>query len=198
MGSKKRSNQTQKTDMTTTMAVTGIEPYQQKFNQELGTMTRLFNQQQANKPVLDYSNPYENPNVNPIVANMMSQGLAGLKAQESSGNAQLARSLSTAGGNNSALLAALQRQSKFNTAGQANAMIPKALEAQRGFATEQANLTNAQNQTRLAEAQQNVQNLSQRFNLLNAINQMAGTSAGKTVTEKGTTSSKGKVSSSFF
>ena len=198
MGSKKRSSQKQKTDMTTTATVTGIAPYQQKFNQEYKTLRNLYNQQEANKPVLDYSNPLTQEGLDPLVQNTISRGIQNLKAQENAANMGLSRSLSTAGGNNGALLAALQRQSALNTAGNANALAPAALEQQRALNTEKANLINTQNQLRLAEAQQGSANLTQRSSLLNALNQMAQTSAGKKVREKGVTSSKGKVSSGFF
>lgn len=198
MGSTKKSNAKQKTDMTTTATVTGIQPYQQKFNQEYNTLRRLYNEQTANRPALDYSNPLMQEGLDPLVQNTISRGIQNLKAQESAGNMALARNLSTAGGNNGALLAALQRQARFNTAGSSNALMPAALEQQRALNAEKANFINNQNQIRLAENQQAVSNLNQRGSLLSQINQMAATSAGKKVTEKGTTSSKQKLKSGFF
>ena len=189
MGSKQRQeqNQTTNVDNTTTSEVTGIEPYQQQFAQQYGELSNLFRNRIAQPLNLNYSPAFSNT-LDPVVQNAVSQGVQNLNAQEGAAARDTANRLSIAGtGNNSALLAALNRTAQIQNAGNRNALIPAALEQQRAFDAQRQAIEQQQNQLRLAERAQSVNELAPGFNLLNAINSMAQTSAGKKITEKGTT-----------
>ena len=186
-----RQNQTTNVDNTTTSQVTGIEPYQQQFQQEYQNLSNLFHNRVAQPIGLTYSQPFSS-SLDPIVQNTISQGMQNLGMAENSAARNTANALSLGGtGNNGALLAALNRQAQIAGAGNRNALIPAALEQQRGFDLQRQQIEQAQNQLRLSERAQQINELGQQMNLLQALNQMAQTSAGKTVTEKGTTTQTG-------
>lgn len=193
MGSKQRQeqNQTTNVDNTTTAEVTGIEPYQQQFAQQYGELSNLFRNRIAQPLNLQYSPAFSNT-LDPVVQNSVARGIQNLNAQEGAAARDTASRLSIAGtGNNSALSAALNRVAQIQNAGNRNALLPAALEQQRAFDAQRQQFEQAQNQLRLQERSQAINELAPGFNLLNAINSMAQTSAGKKVTEKGTTSQTG-------
>ncbi len=202
MGSKQntRQNQTTTVDNTTSSQVTGIEPYQQQFAQQYGELSNLFRNRVAQPLNLSYS-PAFSSSLDPIVQNAVSRGIQNLNAAEGAAARNTANALSVAGtGNNAALLAALNRTAQIAGAGNRNALIPAALEQQRNFDLQRQQIEQAQNQLKLQERNQSIGELGQGMNLLQAINQMAQTSAGKTITEKGTTSQTGNsyTRKSFF
>ena len=193
MGSKQRQEQNQTTtvDNTTEATVTGIEPYQQQFAQQYGELSNLFRNRIAQPVNLQYS-PAFSSTLDPVVQNAVSRGIQNLNAQEGAAARDTANRLAIAGtGNNGALLAALNRTAQINNAGNRNALIPAALEQQRAFDAQRQAIEGQQNQLRLQERAQAINELAPGFNLLNAINSMAQTSAGKRVTEKGTTTQTG-------
>lgn len=202
MGTKQntRQNSTTNVDNTTSSQVTGIEPYQQQFAQQYGELSNLLRSRVAQPLNLQYS-PAFSGSLDPIVKNAVSQGIQNLNAQEGASARDTAQKLSVAGtGNNSALLAALNRTAQINNAGNRNALIPAALEQQRSFDVQRQGIEQAQNQLRLQQRAQSINELAPGFNLLNALQGMAQTSAGRTVTEKGSTNQTGNsyTSKSFF
>lgn len=193
MGSKQatRQNSTTNVDNTTSSQVTGIEPYQRQFAQQYGELSNTFRNRIAQPLNLQYS-PAFSGSIDPIIQNAVSQGVQNLNASEGAAARDTANRLSVLGtGNNSALLAALNRTAQINNAGNKNALIPAALEQQRNFDAQRQQIEQAQNAIRLQERAQSVNELAPGLNLLQALNSMAGTSAGRTVREKGTTTQTG-------
>ena len=202
MGSKQETNQRQNTSTnnTTTMDVTGIDQYQKQFGQQYGTLAQLFQKRIGQPMNLKYS-PAFSTSLDPIVQNTISQGVQALNAQEGAAARDTANRLSIAGtGNNAALLAALNRTGQIANAGNRNALAPAALEQQRNFDLQRQQIEQAQNQTRLAGRAQSINELAPGLNLLQAINSMAQTSAGKRIQEKGKTSgsSSSQMNRGFF
>lgn len=188
MGSKQKTKQqsTENVDKTQYDTVTGIAPYQQMFNQQYGTLQGGFNNLMKTPLGLEFA-PAFSSSPDAIVQNLVSQGIQGIRAQQAAGDRNIASSLSRAGtGDNSSLLSVLQRQSQIANAGAANALVPQALQQQRDFDIARQNIIAQQNQTKLAGRGQQLQELMGSGNLLNAINAMAQTSAGRNSRTVGT------------
>lgn len=202
MGSKKTSRSVQHTDSNRELndQVTGIAPYQGQFAQQFGELQNQFRNLVGQRPELSLFNGFSS-SLDPIIQNQVSKGVQALKSQQSAGDAELANRLSVAGtGSNNALLAALQRQSQIKNAGATNALVPAALEQQRAFDLQKQQILNAENAQKMANYTGNIQALAPGFNLLNAINEMARTSAGRRVTERSDTNAINRTSgsSSYF
>lgn len=176
--SKSQQNKKESYSKTATQEVTGIDPYKRQFAKQYGQLQNQYNSL-VNTPVSTGS-------FSPIVQNALSSGIANIKAQQSSGNAQLAQQLARSGGNNSALLAALQRQSSIGSAGNINALTPAALEQQRGLDVQNRQLA--------------LDTFTRGGSLLDQLINIARTSAGSKVTESGQSESSGssKTRKSFF
>lgn len=158
---------------TTREEVTGIKPYQDLFNQQFNKARGLVGQ-----PLGLQFAPAFSTGLDPIVSGMVSRGIQNIKAGQGASDRALASGLSLAGtGDNSALLSVLQRQGRIANAGAINELNPMALEQQRNFDIARQNILAQQNQAKLSGRSQQAQ---EQFNLLNAINSMAGTSAGRT------------------
>lgn len=145
-----------------------------------------------------YFQPFSNK-FDQITEYGLARGRQGILDSTNAANASLANRLNVAGtGDNSALVAGLQRQNQAKAAGAANALIPQALEQQRaqdiagagirlqqqgqaiqqGLAGDQMRLaqqglgleaTNSANQARLASYLGNFQGLNAGQNLLNSL-----------------------------
>ena len=126
MGSSQKTKESSQMGQSASSALQLNPYYARQYNQLLG-------QTQGNLQTL-LANPY-NPTFSStpdaITQNMVSQGLQNINAQSSAANAAAARALSQGGGDNSALLGVLQRQSQIANAGAGNALIPMALQSQR-------------------------------------------------------------------
>lgn len=194
--SSNKQYQRQTNDQTLNEVVTGIDQYQKQFNTGYNQLGAEFARRISQPLNLQYFKGFSNT-LDPIVQNTMSQGIQNLKAAQSGANSELANRLSVAGtGDNSALLAALQRMSGIATAGNQNALIPQALEQQRAFDVQRQQLIDAANQLKLGARAQSISELTPGLNLLQALNQMAGTSAGRRVTQKSDQKNWGNTNSS--
>ncbi len=189
MGSRKQTQrQTEDIDRTMAEQVTGIEPFQQQFQGQLGRLEDLFRTQSFGQPIGLTPLPGFSATPSPLVQAGVAQGVQNLRAQEAARQRQLAGALSIGGtGSNEALLAALSRQGGLQTAANINALTPIALEQQRAFDLQQQQLAEAQNRLQLSARQQQLAELTPQLNLLQLINEMARTSAGRTVRETGRT-----------
>ncbi len=166
--------------------VTGIEPYQQAFNDQLYTV----NHNLSNTLGQIGSAPIFSNKLDPVVQGMLAAGRQQVLAQQSANNAGLASSLGIAGtGDNSALLHVLQGQGNLTAAGAMNSLIPQAYAQQREYDIARNGILNQQFQNKLGA-------IGQQGNLLSAINQMAGVSAGHRVTDH--TIETGKVTKRFL
>lgn len=180
MGSHSNQNFSQRQRGTQTVEdiVTGIDDYKRKFNTGYDNLGREFAKRISQPLNLQYFNGFSNT-LDPIVQNTMARGIQNLKAAQSGANSELANRLAVTGtGDNSALLAAMQRMSGIANAGNQNALIPQALEQQRAFDVQKQQLIDASNQLKLGARAQSINELSPGLNLLQLMNQMAGTAAG--------------------
>lgn len=188
----------------------GSSAYNQ-YNQNLSNLQNTLSSRLGQPLNLSYGPIFSNT-PDAITQNLLSTGMGNIKAQQSAQQRAAAEALSTAGsGNNTALLAALNRMGGITGAGAANALIPQAMEQQRASDLAKQQALMQQNQMRLAERSQSIQELLPalqaiqeqraagstsdtlalqqrtqglqdilgRMNLLQALNQMAQTSAGK-------------------
>lgn len=175
--------QKQKGTQTLDEVVTGINQYQKKFDTGYNNLGQEFAKRISQPLNLQYFNGFSN-NLDPIVQNTMARGIQNLKAAQAGANSELANRLAVTGtGDNSALLAAMQRMSGIANAGNQNALIPQALEQQRAFDVQKQQLIDASNQLKLGARAQSINELSPGLNLLQLLNQMAGTSAGRRTTQ---------------
>lgn len=195
MGGKSKSNQ--QTQQSSNETVTGIEPYQKQFAQDYGTLFNNFQALQNNRPQLQYvDNPMSN-GFSSIVQNSMSQAAGALRGQQAQQDAATANALGVAGtGDNSALLNVLKRQGRMATAGALNQLQPAALQQQREMDIQNAALRDAQNKTKLAEYQAQLQGAQGGLGLLDQLQKMAATSAGRSSTATSNTQTQTKKS--FF
>lgn len=221
MGSKQKNLQQQQeqTDRVLSESVTGLQPFQNQFAQNYGSLNSRYNTmaqtpiglqygQVFNPNSLQYSPAFSNT-FDPVVNYGLSRGYQDNAASMNASNTALANQLNRAGtGNNSALLSALQFRNKLATAGANNALLPGALDQQRQYDVARQNIIAQQNQTRLAGqqqmmgdiAQQNQARLAgrdaqlsamgQQQNLLHVLNQMADLSRGRVSRETGGTTAQ--------
>ncbi len=183
MGSKQKTSgqMHQTTNQTQEQSVTGIEPYQKQFANQYNTLSDLFNSR-VNAP-LNLDKAGTSATLDPLVSNMVSQGIENIKANESANQRDTASRLSVLGtGDNSALLAALNRNAGYGTAGALNSLVPMGLQGQQNQDLLKAQLIAQNNAATLAGRQQGISELTPGMNLLQMINQMAQTSAGKKMT----------------
>lgn len=179
------------TDNTTNMEVTGIDPYKEQFANTYGQLQNNFTSLLANRPNLSMFHGFSST-LDPLVQNQVAQGMQNLNAADTAANQELSNRLSVAGtGSNGALLAALQRTAQMTNAGNRNALIPAALQAQRDMDVQKQQIFAQQNSQQMQNYANNIQALAPGMQLLQAIQGMAGTAAGKKVTEKGTTETNG-------
>ena len=185
--SKQRSTDT--TDMTTTTTPTGIEGYQGQFDQGYGNLMSLFGNR-VSQPLNLEKAPIFSEGFDPIVANTFSKGVQDIKSRETAANKATSNALNVEGtGNNSALLTALNRQSKIGSAGAMNSLYPAQLEQQRATDLQRQAMLQARNQEALTARAQLVNELTPGMGLLQTLQQMAQTSRGEKKRTSGTTTS---------
>jgi hypothetical protein len=196
-GGKQTTNQSQNVDMTNTNQLTMDPQIRAQLGRGYTDFSNLYNSRIAAPLNLEYFSGYSTT-PDAIVSNMLSRGIQDIKNQTTANNSSLANNLSLAGGDNTALLAALQHASKFNQAGAINSLIPSAMEQQRNFDIAKAGLINQNNQTQLAARGQMINELAPGLNLLGQLQQM-GIATGKNVSsQKGTTSGTTVSKKSWF
>lgn len=198
MGGSQSQNQNRYSTGTSSTEVTGIAPYQEQFARGYSSLANLFGSR-VNQPLNLETAPIFSGTLDPVVQNTISQGVQNIKAQQAQQGRGTARQLSVAGtGNNSALLSALNRQSQIASGGALNQLPAIGLEQQRAFDLQRQAAIQARNQEAMAARAQLVNELQPGMNLLQLLNQMAQTSAGKRTRESKTEESAGSSSRSFF
>ena len=148
---------------------TGLEPYTQQFGQGYSSLSNLYGNRIAQPLNLQQ---YSANITDPSVKNFISQGIQDIKNQQTAGQRGLSQTLGGIGnGNNTALLAALNRQSQIGQAGAINALYPQAFNQQLG-------LTQARNTETLGARSQLINELTPGMNLLQTLIGMAQTAKG--------------------
>lgn len=188
MGSKSKS--TTNENFTETRQNVWDQSIRDQFDQGFSQLSGLFQQRLGQPLNLKFADAFsKSPDA--IVQNMVSRGVQSNNLQQDAANRALATQLSTAGsGNNSALLAALQRQGRIAGAGANNALIPAALEAQRNFDLQRQQVLQSQNAQQLAARAQSFQELAPGFDLLSQLQNLGAQTAKQTGTRQGSSTTK--------
>lgn len=132
--------------------------------------------------------------MDPVVSSFYAKGLETLNNQNNTNNRQLATQLGVAGtGDNSALLATLQNNNRFATAGAANALIPAAAQMQRDYDVARAGIDTSRAGLQLQGDTAYNQAMANRYGtqlqaqgaLFNTLASLAQAGAGRNVQEYG-------------
>lgn len=198
MGGSQRATQERLTDMVSVVEPTGISQYEQQFGKDYSSLASIFGSRIA-RPLNLEKAPSFSGNLDPIVQNQLSRAMQNIKEQQATEQRGSARALSVAGtGDNTALLNALQRQSKIAGAGAMNVLGPQALEAQRGFDLQRQQIIESRNRQMLAARAQGISELAPGLGLLQQLQGMAGVARGERRRTTGTERIAGGTSRSFF